>query len=945
MHVDQDAPVLAHAERWPDVAAAIDAGDQGAIALSGEAMMSELEWLAASDPSAAIDAARGAVALADKGGTLSLRLGTRRLLAMAQAHTNQPDAALETCTAALDLEEADTVPVDRARVRLASMQPLMMLGNVDAAIGTGREALAALEAAGAGSIAGRAALNLGATLAMTGRATEALPCFDRAAELLASSPVLLGQVETNRGTALAALDRFREAEAAFARAANLLDHGELAWSAAVVQGNLADLAARQGAVQRSLRHFELSRRLFEQDEAHGDLGRINAEQAALLGSIGLIAESRDLFAEALALLEADGTPSDLVAARAEYAATLIAAGDFAAAAPLLAELHDQLDPNEQPATVDRIRALEAEQAITSNDLARASDLVDQGLAAYADRPVQRLGWRLLRSDLLATTGNLEAARDELRGAMDDAIGAGVTPAVASIHGRSVALARAAGDHAGADDHARAAISAIEAIRGSLQADRLRQRFHGGRLDVYADLYRSLVASDDPAAQHEAFGIGERMRSRSLQDAIAARTQDVEAAVASTPAEDVLLGRLTGHRQWLNWTWSAIAEGTEPDDALRIEIAANERAVATLTDRLATLRSHLALDTPQPLDEIQRTLDPETVVLSYLATGDTLSVQVISHDGVVGIARLADDVTIGALVARLQFQLGRRLATGSGSISASRAARLQRDVDTVLDQLSGQLIAPLTDHFAGRKRLIIVPSGHLHSVPFAALGDRGGTPLVDRFDIVTVPGVNVLAGMGANAGHAAQGTRRLVVGVPDERAPAMGREAEDVARRLPDATLLSGAAATREAVLDQLPHADLVHLACHGRFDSRHPAASGLQLADGWITLDQLLDLQLNDALVLLTGCETGRVRVGEGDELVGIMAALLSAGAGGLVTSLWQTHDEASAVLIQSFYDAWLGGADPVSALRSAQSHTREIFPHPACWAPFVVAYQPSKEL
>ncbi len=186
-------------------------------------------------------------------------------------------------------------------------------------------------------------------------------------------------------------------------------------------------------------------------------------------------------------------------------------------------------------------------------------------------------------------------------------------------------------------------------------------------------------------------------------------------------------------------------------------------------------------------------------------------------------------------------------------------------------------------------------------------------------------------------------RALVAGVPDHLAPGLAGEARFVAEALPGATLLIGNEATCEAVLRAMPVSDLVHLACHGRFDTEHPTASGLRLADGWLTLDRLAGIRLDGALVVLTGCETGRVRVDRGDDLVGMMAALIAAGAGGLVTSLWKTHDAAATALMTAFYGSLANGFDPLTALRQSQLTVREAYGHPAYWAPFAGVHTETK--
>jgi CHAT domain-containing protein len=111
-----------------------------------------------------------------------------------------------------------------------------------------------------------------------------------------------------------------------------------------------------------------------------------------------------------------------------------------------------------------------------------------------------------------------------------------------------------------------------------------------------------------------------------------------------------------------------------------------------------------------------------------------------------------------------------------------------------------------------------------------------------------------------------------------------------------------------------------------------------------LTLDRLREVRLGGALVVLTGCETARVRVEDGDDLVGMMAAMIAAGSSGLVASLWKTHDVAATALVEAFYDAWERGADAVTALAMAQRSVRDSFAHPAFWAPFIVTQNTNEE-
>jgi tetratricopeptide (TPR) repeat protein len=908
-------------------------------AAAGTALFADLERLVVTDPPAAVSLACEAMDEIDDAGPIENRVRLRRMLAMAYSHTSQFEQALAACDEAIALPGSDDAPIEIARTQLASMQPLANLDRIDDAIRVGQTALKTLEARDNVSLAGRAALNLGSINAMTGRHDMALRYFDRARTYLADEPVVLGQIETNRGTALAALDRFTDAEAAFERAATLLDTGEMSWAVAIAEGNLADLAARQGAINRSLRHFEVSRRHLERDGALGDLGRLNTEEAIVLAKAGLTALSRDAFEAALGLLNEHGTPGDLVMAQIAFGGLLVDEGELQEATTLLARTGNLIDAEEHPGLYQQYRALKARLAVASGNYDEARDLIDAVTRDLADRPVQRSRWSLLEADLAHARGDLAASRAILERALVVAEAAQITALIAELHQALANVVREAGDHDQANAHARMAIASFERIRGTIQADRLRQSWHHGRLDVYVDFYRSLLAAGGQMAQAEAFGVAERIRSRMLLDAINARSADVEFSGPVPEVERPLVEELAGHRRWLNWMYSLLGDGVELAGPLQAELRDREKAAAQLADRLATLRPSRGFDEPVAIEWVQESLGDSTVILSYLAAGDRLTLQVITGDHIEGVNDLGAVADVANLIASLQFQIGRALVHGDKSIPPARLARLRRDTDAILEQLHEVLVSPVASWLEERQRVIVIPTGDLHSVPFAALRHEG-TYLIDRHTVVTAPGISVVLGMHGNGQHPEQ---PLIAGVADEFAPGLGDEAAFVADRFPDATLLLGEAATREAVLAGMPEAGLIHLACHGRFDAAHPSASGLLCADGWLTLDRLAELRLDRPLVVLTGCETGRVRVDRGDDLVGMMTALIAAGALGLVTSLWKTHDAAATAAMAAFYDALAGGADPVTALRHSQCKVRQRFDHPAWWAPFVGVYAREK--
>jgi len=128
-------------------------------------------------------------------------------------------------------------------------------------------------------------------------------------------------------------------------------------------------------------------------------------------------------------------------------------------------------------------------------------------------------------------------------------------------------------------------------------------------------------------------------------------------------------------------------------------------------------------------------------------------------------------------------------------------------------------------------------------------------------------------------------------------------------------LTDGLHETHAALFAQAPAANLLHLACHGRFRSDNPLFSSLQLADGWLTVRDTYNLKLQCDLVTLSACETGVSQVAPGDELIGLARGFFAAGAPTLLVSLWAVDDEATTQLMTLFYQRLLAGVGPAAAL------------------------------
>jgi CHAT domain-containing protein len=123
-------------------------------------------------------------------------------------------------------------------------------------------------------------------------------------------------------------------------------------------------------------------------------------------------------------------------------------------------------------------------------------------------------------------------------------------------------------------------------------------------------------------------------------------------------------------------------------------------------------------------------------------------------------------------------------------------------------------------------------------------------------------------------------------------------------------------------------------------------AAGLKLADRWLTVRDLYGLSLDGALVVLSGCDTGRAAIGGGDDLVGLIRGFFAAGASGLLMTMWALHDDSAAKTMARIYEMWqnaeLEGRPGLSAaVCGAQRRMMEELPHPIFWAPFILVGRP----
>jgi CHAT domain-containing protein/tetratricopeptide (TPR) repeat protein len=367
---------------------------------------------------------------------------------------------------------------------------------------------------------------------------------------------------------------------------------------------------------------------------------------------------------------------------------------------------------------------------------------------------------------------------------------------------------------------------------------------------------------------------------------------------------------------------------DPDQALA-EIASRERRMRAITEQLYMNNGSDQWTRHAPalsLKEIQRTLADGTMLIEYYDDGEHLWAFSVDQHSITSHCLPLTTATLKQLIFQLQSNLSAGLKVDPRTPTARNLTQLGR---RILQRLHSLLVEPLALQRYKGQRLLIVPYGALHFLPFHLLYD-GSAHLIESHEVVILPS----AGLSARKGPKRAPGALILSHTWDGRLPNTQVEAK-IVERLFGGRVCSDEAANRAAL--QSPPTQILHIAAHGHHRLDQPDLSYLQLADGQLYADDVLQQDLSYELVTLSACETGRAKVAADEELIGIGRGFLYAGAGALLLSLWSVPDRSTAMLMERMYSALRAGASKAAALREAQvtllAENREM--HPAFWGAF----------
>ena len=283
------------------------------------------------------------------------------------------------------------------------------------------------------------------------------------------------------------------------------------------------------------------------------------------------------------------------------------------------------------------------------------------------------------------------------------------------------------------------------------------------------------------------------------------------------------------------------------------------------------------------------------------------------------------------------------------ITEYRAGLLDAGSESVKDDskaLYDVLIKPIENELVTAKAetILYAPDGILRYVPLAALYD-GKQWLTEKYRINNLIAYslsdfspkpknqpNILAGaFGGNTGTKKFGQNAL---------PATLTEVKAIANSFPNSVTLTEDKFSRQALESKFKNHNILHLATHAQFNTGSPDNSFIIFGNGdKISLNEITDWQIpNIDLIILSACQTGVGKLGDGVEILGFGYQIQKAGAKTAIATLWSVNDDSTQALMSAFYDELKkGDVTSTEALHRAQVALIKSskYNHPNYWSAF----------
>ncbi|MEH2236966.1 CHAT domain-containing protein [Nostoc sp.] len=507
-----------------------------------------------------------------------------------------------------------------------------------------------------------------------------------------------------------------------------------------------------------------------------------------------------------------------------------------------------------------------------------------------------------------------------------------------------------------------AIKAVETSRSWVKSESRRQKI----LEESIGVYQNMVQACINAGQIEkAFEYSERSRSKRLVDLMA--SNDLYQGEEIPPKVQELLQQYEKLQQQINQERQSHKSENNRSETRAIWKECNQKIIfleaqkqevwENLRREDPVLAGEIQVN-PLSLSEIQKLIDqPNTAILSFYTTNNDTHIFVVQQNQIT-----------------LHTCIGQGLETLQGWIDQNWLLPYMNDpkkwetqINSILRELAERLQIPelISQYLQGIEELILVPHLLLHQIPFAALPTGEYQEyLGDKFLICYTPSCQILEFCQQRDNVGTFNEISLQYGTVEDAEDNLPRarfEGEKLAQMYnipPENRLIGSSQATCNNYRQLAKKVNVLHSCHHAISCLDNPLESYLKLADGDITLGELMTPgwrlpQLVE--VFLSCCETNLGTPSLTDDILTLATGFLCAGARSVISTLWIVDDLATALFSIFYYQHRQEGNSRPEALHNAQIKLRELrkdeleiydqttirenefpFSHPRYWAAFI---------
>jgi CHAT domain-containing protein len=462
---------------------------------------------------------------------------------------------------------------------------------------------------------------------------------------------------------------------------------------------------------------------------------------------------------------------------------------------------------------------------------------------------------------------------------------------------------------------------------------------------------------------EAFSYAERARGRTLLDVLHSGRIDIAKEMTSQEREEesrwnsklITLNRnIQDEKNNSNVDQKKIVDLESELETARLDYEAFRSKLYTLHPGLKVRRGEAD---PIKTDEIEQLFSGDRIaVFEYVVTESNTFLFVLTKEGEILNTKVHK---IGISEEKLNEK-----------IQSFRKQIADRDpgFGVGAKTLYGLLVEPGVGDLVDEKKLILIPDNVLWELPFQALQSGNNRYLQENYSLSYASSLTVLREMKRLQKNNQDSENKILLAFGNPSLGTKKGEYSNVVYRdaglqpLPEAErevktlqkiyglqhskIYVDAQAREDYFKSEASQFEILHLATHGILNNASPMYSYLALApgdseseDGLLEAREIMSLNLNADLVVLSACDTALGKIGKGEGIIGLSWAFFVAGTPATLVSQWKVHSESTGELMLAFHRNLKAGASKADALRNAalQLSKNPKYYHPFYWAPFVL--------